>query len=262
MQLYAFMESLEKHIANLSNVYLIYRSSNDHYDDGYEIVFDRFPYIQGHKQGKNPTEDFKPLTLKCVFDKKSRAPYIMFAVDDIIMTDFVDLEECTSALKKYGSWFFSLRLGHNITRASLNRADTGRPNGKVKQDQFFIWRFDDPTAKGGWAYPNSVDVTIYRKKDIKKFLKEANYRHPNTLESIWFHEWKPKRKLGLSYLHSKAVNLPLNVVDTFANNPHLNLTVQGLLNKFLSGYKIDVDHFREFNNDAPHMMVEPKFMRR
>ena len=187
MQLYAFLESVEKYVTNPHLMHVIYRCTDKRFEKGYKKVFKRFPYVKGHKQGKRPQKDFKPLVLKCVYNKKSKSPYIMFAVDDIIMTDKVDLVECTAALKKYKSWFFSLRLGKNITKntlavtQSLEPVHVGVPNGNDLKHSMFTWKFTDPSAKGSWDYPNSTDVTIYRKKDVKRFFTKAKYhksQHP------------------------------------------------------------------------------------
>lgn len=192
----------------------------------------------------------------------------MFGVDDIIFTDIVDLTDCTQALKKYKTWFFSLRLGTNITHTianpvlSLERVHAGIPTGANLENRMFLWNFSDPTAKGSWNYPNSVDVTIYRKKAIKRFLRKAKYDNPNMLESEWHWHWQPKNKRGLCYLNSKAVNIPLNVVNPYWTSANLNLSAWQLLDKFVKGEKIDISKFDQVRNTAPHMSYEPTFIPR
>lgn len=190
----------------------------------------------------------------------------MFAVDDIILTDKVDLAECVKALKKYNAWFFSLRLGKNITKntmaitQSLEPVHTGVPNGKDLPNNMFSWRFDDPTAQGSWNYPNSTDVTIYRKKDIAKVIKKALYTNPNIFESEWHWNYQPRNKKGLSYQTSKAVNIPLNVVNPYWQSANTNISTWQLLDKFLNGYKIDIGKFHKIDNYAPHMPYEPTYI--
>lgn len=266
MQLYAFLESVETYLSNPHQIHVIYRCTDKRFVKGYKKVFDKFPYVKGHLQGRNPQKDFKPLVKRCVFNKKSRSPYIMFAVDDIILTDKVDLVECTAALKKYKAWFFSLRLGKNIIKntmavtQSLEPVHVGVPNGKDLRRDMFTWKFTDPTAKGSWNYPNSTDVTIYRKKDLKKVLTRAKYTNPNILEGEWHWNWQPRNKKGLSYNRSKAVNLPLNVVNPYWQSANINISTWELLEKFMNGFKIDIGKFYQIDNWAPHMPYEPTFI--
>lgn len=268
LQLYAFLESLEKYVTHLHNIHVIYRTTDANFDKGYKEVFKRFAYVRPHKQGKKAPKDFKPLVKKCVYDKKSICPFIMFAVDDIIMTDYVDITNCTKAMNNYKSWFFSLRLGKNITETMLNHVSTmerlhvGIPQGKVVGKEFFSWRFDDPQAQGSWNYPNSVDVTIYRKKDLKRVLYKADYHNPNILEGEWHWHYGPKRSKGLCFTHSKAINIPLNVVNPFWTSANLNISAWSLLDRFLKGYKIDIAKFNKIDNPAPHMDYEPTFIKR
>ncbi len=266
MQLYAFLESVENYLLHTHRIHVIYRTTDQRFEDGFAIVFKRFPYVQRHHQGKNPAKDFKKLVLKCVFDSKSLSPYIMFAVDDIIMTESVDLTECTAALDKYKSWFFSLRLGKNITKntlavtQSLEPVHVGVPNGKDRKNGMFTWKFTDPSAMGSWNYPNSTDVTIYRKKDLKKFLKKTKFTNPNIMENEWHWNWQPRNKKGLCFSNSKAINIPMNVVNPYWQSANINISTWQLLDKFLNGYKIDIGKFYKINNWAPHMPYEPTYI--
>lgn len=266
MQLYAFLESVETYVSNPHLIHVIYRCTDKRFKKGYKKVFNRFPYVQGHIQGRHPEKDFKPMLKKCVFNKKSLTPYIMFAVDDIIFTDKVDLVECTAALKKYNAYFFSLRLGKNTVKntlainQSLEPVHVGVPLGRDLRRDMFVWNFTDPSAQGSWNYPNSTDVTIYRKKDLKRPFKKAIYTNPNILEGEWHWNWQPRNKKCLCYNHSKAVNLPLNVVNPYWQSANINISTWELLEKFMGGFKIDIGQFYKIDNYAPHMPYAPTFI--
>ena len=141
MQLYALLESCEQNIAGINEMHLIYRTSNANFDAGYEKVFQRFQGLIRHHQSDNPKQDFKPLVLKSVFSKNSRAPYVMFAVDDIIVSGPVDLQYCVDALKVSKAYAFFLRLGKNITSCYMRNKSTPVPRGKEFQHNFFVWKF-------------------------------------------------------------------------------------------------------------------------
>src|SRR5262249_46451694 len=157
----------------------------------------------------------------------SKAKYIMFAVDDMIITHSVDLSVCVEALEKYKAWFFSLRLGKNITFCDLESIAIQFPQkGKKKGTNILLWKFKH--GVGDWNYPNTTDLSIYRKADLKYTLKYLDYTNPNTLEGAWFHK-KPKRKKGLSFNYSRAFNLPLNIVNPYWSSPNQNISAQELL---------------------------------
>jgi len=268
MQLYALLESIEKHMEHLHNIHVIYRTTESRFDEAYKLAFNRFPFVRAHKQGKKAPKDFKPLVLKCVYDKHSLCPYIMFAVDDIIVTDHVNISECVKALEKYKTWFFSLRLGKNITDTiinpvvSMDRVHVGIPEGTEVGKFYFRWKFDAPNSQGSWNYPNSVDLHLYRKKELKRILKKAKYSNPNMLEAEWHWHYPALRERGLCFRHSKAINIPLNVVNPFWNSANLNISAWTLLDKFLEGYKIDIAKFHKISNSAPHMNYEVTFIKR
>jgi hypothetical protein len=184
----------------------------------------------------------------------------MFAVDDIIVTDAVDLNQCTDAMEKYDAWGFFLRLGKNITRCYMIDAYTGVPKGKDREDTFFVWKFKN--GSGDWNYPNTVDQTIYRKKDIEGTLRYLNYTNPNTLEGGWANNADHSLR-GISFQATKNVNLPMNLVNTsWRNRCEFHYTVQELHQLFKSGLKIDIDAYKQIKNESPHMNYKPGFVKR
>lgn len=260
MQLYAFLESSEKHLSNLNQVHAVVRSSAEAYTDGYKIVEKRFPSVHIHYQGDHAPHDFKPLLLASAFSKTSKSEYLMFAVDDMIITEETDLLECTRSLaKRKEAWFFSLRLGKNIIFCGRVNKPQSVPKGK-KRGNTFMWKFRNDAQVSDWNYPNTTDTTIYRKKDIKQFLHIASYNNPNLLEGIWSKLY-PTRKKALCFSHSRAINIPMNVVNPYFSSPNMQISVPGLLDKFLDGEKIDIDAFYRVDNPSPHVDYNPTFIR-
>ncbi|HEY5235531.1 MAG TPA: hypothetical protein VIJ14_05090, partial [Rhabdochlamydiaceae bacterium] len=60
LQLYAFLESTKKYVKGLGEVFVIYRSSDEHFKEGYDKVQRRFKDVKFLPQGKHPAKDFKP----------------------------------------------------------------------------------------------------------------------------------------------------------------------------------------------------------
>jgi hypothetical protein len=259
MQLFACLESIEKYFSSVNEIHVIYRTSNPAYDAAYALVWGRFSYVKPVRQGKNPQADFKPLTIAAV--ASSPCPYIMFAVDDIIVTDFVNLSACVTSLETYKAWGFFLRLGKNITYAYSSKKNTPIPVGKDLSGNLFLWQF--PKGVSNWGYPNSLDMTIYRKKNLHDFFEKENFTNPNTFEGIWDTKYASYTQMGLCYLHSKIVNIPMNIVQPTCHNPvgHI-FTPTELLCKFQAGLKIDITQFYKYENHSPQEEARPRFIPR
>jgi hypothetical protein len=260
LQLYALLESTERYIKNLGDIQVIYRSSNERYTRAYQEVFHTFPSVISVKQGDHPKADFKPNLLQS-FMRGSHA-YIIFAVDDIVVCDSIDLAQCIDALEKSGSYGFYLRLGKNITyNYMLNKKQPLPPLAEWGKDMY-TWTFAG-SALQDWAYPNTVDMTLYRKKDIKDDLQAMDYETPNRLEFVWWRDRKKvMQKKGICFEHSKIVNLPLNKVqkDFTFNRDAESLSPEELLDLFERGFKMDIAPLRNVRNISAHMAYAPTFI--
>lgn len=256
MQAHAFFESAFQHLKGLNEVHLIYRSSSSEHDSGYKILANAFPQVQMHKQSNQPFQDFKPLVLSSVYSA-STSKYVVFAVDDIIVKDAINLVECTQALEEYDAWGFFLRLGKNIHHCYMMQKDSPCPPGKKVGKDMFLWKFKSGTYD--WNYPNNVDMTIYRKKDIQSFLRSVNYIHPNSLEGKWAGQSSLKTK-GICFTQSKILNIPLNLVNPSTNRTMNAYSPKELLRKYLKGYKLEFKIPQ--NNKSPHMDLDPAFILR
>lgn len=257
MQLYAFLESLEKYASNLGEIHIIYRTSNDDFDIAYNELIFRFNSCFFHKQGPNPTKDFRPLTMKSVFDSPNE--YILFAVDDIILTDFVDLSLCIKTMNNTKAYGFYLRLGKNITYCYARRQPSPIPKHLSITNDIYIYKFKD--GKGDWDYPNSVDMTIYRKADIKKDLEKIPMKNPS-FEGPWA-GLANHNKYGLFFENSKIINIPMNlVIENGTNRNMRSYTSIELLEKFKNGLKINIDKFFKINNNTVHAEYDVEFINR
>ena len=260
LQLYALLESAHVYIKGINQTYVIYRVSGDQYMKGYQQVIEAFPDVIFHKQGNNPEKDFKALTLHASF--KSSSAYIMFGVDDIIVKDYVDLNECVDTLEKTQAYAFYLRLGMNLTCSYPASQIQKLPPFKQINNNVVSWHFNQ--GEMNWGYPNTVDMTIYRKNDIRSDLAQMNYMGPNSLESDWSGRvTRVMHREGICFCNSAIVNVPLNRVQTFCATPHMNLhSAPQLLELFLQGKKMDIKPLFRIQNGGCHMDYEPTFIKR
>lgn len=261
LQLYAFLESVYKYCKGIGEIHVIYRTDTDKFKQGYTILKEIFPHVQYHEQGINPRQDFKPLTLRAAFE--SSASYIMFAVDDIVVKDKIDISACIEAVEKYNAYGFYFRLGKNLTNCySWGSATQPLPPLEQEEPDLFSWHFNQGCYD--WIYPNTVDMTMYRKKDIESDLRVYSYYSPNTLEVIWNRRsHNVLAKKGLCYTYSKNVNMPLNRVQNDEKNRSMKeWSPEKLLQEFLAGKKMDIAPLHCVHNTAAHMEYSPTFITR
>lgn len=261
LQLYALLESVDKYVKGAGQIHVIYRASDEAFAQGYALVAESFTRVHWHAQGNNPQQDFKPLTLKAAFESPSA--YIIFAVDDIVVKDSVDLAACAQMLEKSQAYGFYLRLGKNLNHCySYNSAPQAVPTLTKEADGIFSWHFNN--GQYDWIYPHTVDMTVYRKKDIESDLRLFSYANPNRLEDVWNMRARAIiHKKGLCFAVSKIVNMPLNRVQHDYNNRAMaEFTPQDLLKEFISGKKMDIAPLYCVNNRGAHMEYTPTFINR
>jgi len=262
LQLYSFLESVKDYITGLNKTYVLYRVSSNDFDGAYLDVKKKFPEAIFCKQDSQANgADFKE-KLKDIFSKKSKSGYVAFGVDDIIVTDFINIGECIGALEKTNAYGFYLRTGKNITERYVTPPQVVSVQ-KIYEvlPGIFAWKFKDGNG-GVWSYPNSVDMTIYRKSDIVDKINNLKYKSPNTLEGLWA-KHVDLDLIGLCFEKSKIINIPLNLVQQDWNNKHMDgFSAAKMLDLYQRGFKIDIKQLYGINNRAPHISYEPKFISR
>ncbi len=259
LQLLALLESIEKYVTDVGKIQIIYRVSTQKYAKAYREIAEKFKLILFVKQGDNPHSDFEKLTLQAIRNAPSH--YLMFAVDDNVVKDYVVLSECVTLLTESGAYGFFLRIGKNTNNPN-------RPNLKVylpelEQVMEHIFKWDFANSESSWNYPNNVDMTIYPKKVILNHLNSFHFRNPNTLEATWS-AIKPSAASGLCFDTSKMINIPLNRIQTDCpHNPSMNFaTPAELLEVFEKGMKIDISKFHQLHNNNPFQHIVPTYISR
>lgn len=263
LQLHALLESVFYYMQGLGEIRVIYRASSEQFTAAYGKVKKTYPTVIFMPQGKSPKDDFKPLTLDATFN--SPHEYVIFAVDDIIVTDFCDLSRAIEVMQmlkenKADAYGFYLRLGNHLSECYSHRTHQKVPKTCRIIDDIFAWLF--ATGEFDWRYPNTVDATIYKKTDIHHDFAIMNFNTPNTLEGTWASRGGAViQKMGLFFDHAKIINIPLNrVQDDYGNRFMNSYTTQELLEKFNAGLKIDIRPLYKIDNTSAHMEYEPIFV--
>lgn len=259
MQLYAFLESAHKLITGLASITVIYHAANQDFRLGYRKVKEVFPEVHFVRQSmRNPRQDFKTLTLKILHNIPGA--YLIFAVDDIIVKDFINMQETIKVLEQTFSYGAFFRLGTHTDYCYSESRYQGIPPLMHIRDDLYAWQFK--MGVGDWKYPNNLDMTLYRKADIIEAFSALNYNSPNTLEGSWaFGRCPDLNKIAVCYALSKIVNIPLNIVQHDCSNHHMNLfTAKQLLQKFNAGLKIDISRLFKIINKSAHIDFVPTFI--
>ncbi len=203
MQLYALLESIEKYVTGLATISVIYRTSNHAFEEAYKEVQIHFTNAHFFKQSP-PYDDLKTLTCACFAQAKS--PYILFGVDDIIVKDFINLNECIDALEESHAHGFFFRLGKNLDFCYAMNCSQPLPLLKNVRPCIYSWHFNEGLYD--WHYPHNLDFTLYSKSDFENLIESLDYKTPYSLESQLMGHVEYSR-IGLCYESSKIVNFPL-----------------------------------------------------
>lgn len=248
LQLYALLESLQLYATGIEQIMVIYRASDSEYKDAYGKVNADFGHVHFYCQ-KNAPDDFKPLTLNCL--NISLSNYILFAVDDVVVKDHVDINACIEQMEKYNAYGFFLRLGKNLNYCYATYSDQQLPQFIMDAGTICVWNFAG--SEWDWGYPHSLDMTLYRKADLLGLLRQLDYYSPNQLEHYLAMNADYSKK-GICYQISKIINLPINLVQNYTyNNCQHSYSPQQLLDLFNQGAKMDVKALYQVNNRSSHM---------
>jgi len=265
MQLYAFLESLYKYLYGNFAVTVIYKASSLQFKEGYEKCFQDFKEkeLSILAQDNYNLNDFKPLTFSVL--NRTDSSYILFAVDDIIIKDHIDLSDCIYHLKSNGAYSFHLRLGKNITYSYTARQPSLIPKHSFVNNTIISWQFVN--GNGEWCYPNSLDMCLYENNtELRNLIGSLEFYSPNTLEAAWANSaWHTGvlGKYGLCYIDSKIVNVPLNVTQQdWVTSYNMGYSAEFLLELFNKGFKINIDKYYQLNNSAPHHEIKPTLIYR
>lgn len=258
LQLYACLESIYHYMSGFEKISVLYRASNERFSLSYGQLKTAFPHVKFLAQSNNYKKDFKPLLMKALFNSPSK--YILFSVDDLIVKDFIDLNYCMGWMDKTSAYGFYLRLGKHISYCYQAGKEQSVPISVPLAAKIYAWSFN--RGEGDWGFPNSLDMTLYRKEDLKQQFKLMRFNTPNSLELDWAKKHRPQKAIGLYFEDSKVVNIPLNIVSR-TGNPHMNyLSTDELLVKFEQGLKMDIRPLHQIENPSPHFEYLPDFISR
>ena len=263
LQLYAFLESAGKYMRSLHRLFVIYRVSSENYDKGYREVKKKFSQAIFLKESMQLSSgDFSSLLLKTLRNYEvSKARFVMFANDDIVIKDKINLEKAVRSLKKTGAYGFYFRLGKHVDYCFKGDFYQGVPKSVEIEKGIYAWQFE--VGQGDWRCPNTKDMALYRKKDIYPYFVCMKFHNPNILEALW-DEHADLSKVGLYDQSAKIVSFPLKSViqNEWVKSKICDISTKQLLSLFEQGLKMNIQPLHQIDNHSIHIEYEPELIKR
>jgi hypothetical protein len=239
---------------------ILYKSSNDEYNRGYNMIRDLYPQFSYKKE-----ENFKQDLLSLFNDSK----YTMFLTDDDIIYQSFKLnnDELHNIFMLTEANCFSLRLGlntkHCYTMQRLNDLKNFKTHNfyydKDLIEPVISWKVGDGT--NDYAYPMSVDGHIFKTEYIKNLCEVLEYTNPNLFEAM-LSNFSKSEMIMSSYKDNKLVNSPINrVQDTFQNLSGMKYrySVEDLNEMYLDGVSFDFNKMKFNEITGCHQEIQPFF---
>ena len=114
-----------------------------------------------------------------------------------------------------------------------------------------IWEWKN--YQGDWAYPFTVDGSIYRTSDFIDTIKVRPFDHPGSFENALLTSI-PDRPKMICFDESKIINIPANRVGPYPNR-HGNESHYHMNQQYLSGQQISLKTFIGFKNISCHQEI-------
>lgn len=238
LQLRLLLESIEKNAKDIYNINIIYKSSNEEFEKGYEKL--KKENIIKNINWVKENENFKEDVLNIL---NSNYQYSCFFTDDDIFFNTIKEEDIIKVFEDKDVFCFSPRLGENITYCYIMEGNNVL-FGQEKDENIIKWDWQKHYLDFG--YPISVDSHVFKTKDIYKLVKKVAFENPNTMEdNLQIFDTFPKYKMA-SYEHSVLVNTPMNLVQNVCesiNSKKEEYSAKTLNQNYLDGKIIDYNSF-------------------
>lgn len=270
MQLELLLRSMREKLVNDVAVYVVWHCAPEH-DTSYRILIEEWERkgVIFWRRSEKPHSLLR--VLPYLFRVDNLVRYIRYDYFRRGIDDFKDLVETAIAHSEASHVFFStddqyfaaetwipqkvLEIIHERPDAASYKFNVGRnlrefPMG-MPFEEFTVteqersisvleWDYYDPQATSHWAYPFSVDETVFDACSLVHFLHGMLYHMPTTLEAFGVSNVKRQRRFrkGMSPGTSTVVGMPLNRVQQTVANKSGNFSPGVLSRFFVEGFRL------------------------
>lgn len=167
---------------NIENLKLLIKSLKTRMRGEFEIIIfdlnDKIENIEDFEYRTIKTNNFKKDFLFVVENEKN-SNYLLLDENKYCYDD-INIETINNCLKNDEIFCFSLPLGKNITHCSnMNCENIFIPTKDENNILFWDWS----VHYMDFGYPLNLDGTVYRGKELYKFLKNINFKDTIELEN-------------------------------------------------------------------------------
>jgi hypothetical protein len=184
-----------------------------------------------HPSMRDSVDDFKSLFESLIAAKD--IDLVMMGTDDSLFIRGFDVPDAIANEIRLNPNQASYRLYVGLSSSDL-------PADVVQSDNGGTWDYYDPRMTSHWAYPFSVDGTVYSARGLLDITRPVLYHNPATLEGYVCGFCKRGRVLGHGYCPPRiaVVTTPLNKVSRDFDNFAGGLPVDYLRDRFEEGYRL------------------------
>lgn len=241
MQLHALLSSYFHFVSNTAPIHVLYTCSSPAHQASYDELAEMFSSKSVNFIKEVGFKDQLITILGSI-----RTSKMLFMTDDALFIDAFDLEEFTRFDTR--NTVPSLSKGYDLTYCFAFDKMQDLPDFLTLSDLSkteLAWHWKSASDSPDWAYPLSVDGSLFSTYEILQIIKATDFKAPNSLESN-LQEYLPLfiNRLGICYNKVKYVNVPCNIVQKeWVNNSTNAMDVELLLKKWNEGKRI---YFEEF----------------
>ena len=244
MQLHGLLSSYFAYLKNPVKLYILYTTSNARHAKSYtelkSLFADKDLVFINEKLFKPDLERLlNTITTTGIF----------FMTDDGLFIDSFDMKEIISfnPIRVIPSLIKGLDLTYCYIRDRKQALpEFIKPEGLIMPPFMKCWEWGKAGYSSDWAYPLSLDVTFYNKKEVQALIENIIYKGPNSLETALQQNYAPifLQRKGVCYDKAKYVNIVCNTVNTEHKNRNTGLhSTEELLEKWEAGHRI---HYEDF----------------
>lgn len=270
LQLDLCLKSIHKNLQSSTRNIVIYKCSNDKYQEAYDELQSTYENVEFWPQGKSLLRDIYHSILT-----ESDNEFFCFFVDDCIVyrNTNIDKETITNMFNDDAICCISLRLGTNVNKRSHQGVFF---SDEIGQHAFHSkeWVMCSKTSVrygNYWSYSLSVDGHIFRKSDMYKMVNELIHisklydndkewkNTPNTFEAQLQRFWTVTPNIMICPVISAVVNSPNNKTQNSHPNQHgevYSYDQDSLLELFLSGKRINIEKLEIKDVECPHKEID------
>ena len=256
VQLEALLRSANKFFRGNCTWFILWRASCKKYSEVYTTIASEnraqnFHFVQEC--------DFKTDLLGIL--KTSQHLGLIFLVDDLIFVNNFD----ASAFLGLDPLFeiASLRHWPGLSYCQPQSLRSPPPTLKLSRNiPWFLYSWGE--ALGDWSMPVSMDGHLFLRSEILRLIHHLKFKAPNSLEkSLGDFRYLFKYRTGLCMPKPIIRNFAFNRVQSENEDfPCGSWSADQMLEKWLTGWQLDIDALAGLDAQSCHIDVEPIFERR